>query len=343
MDFALIPSTSGQRLVMSYDVKEPMKSTKKTGSTPNTWAKQQSHHHDALVDLPDELVLIVASSLDKESQILLSLSCKRFHVLLNTYLDLALPDKATKVRLLLCLEIDHPEYLTCRACGLLYEWRMMQSRHYECPHANEHQSADTQLSYRRLIRAGDNDYTLVSRAVVDLILRAYEHGDPHGLPLTSLNTSGKDRHGIIRTNQARLIDGQLILANRLEVEGGEEMATMARFFDMELCIHFRANPGHDDRFRAVEKAVKGLKGSRKKRTIRKELFKCLFCETDHELYVESSAEKRIKIVLDVWRNYGRLHSNSPSHEQIFHQYPVLRVAAKTVSKRDVRAVFESGR
>ncbi|KAI1612420.1 hypothetical protein EDD37DRAFT_197463 [Exophiala viscosa] len=319
-----------------------MESTNGTAGTTNTRAEQECYHHTTLVDLPDELVLNVASFLDKESQLLLSLSCKQLHSLLNTFVDLAIHDRATKVRFLQRLQLDHPEYLTCRSCGFLYLWRRMQTSQYDCPRASQHQHADTLLSYRRLVRAGDTDYTFLSRNIVDLILQAYEHGPTNGLPLSFFNSSGKDRHGISRTNEARLIDGQLILVSRLELEGREGMAAMARFFDMELCLHYRFNPGKDNMFRAVAKAVTDVEGSKKRKPqILLRPFKCYYCETDHRLQVDKDAEKQITIVLNVWRNYGRRHSNMPSNEQHFHRYPVFKLDAKSVSKRDVRAVFES--
>jgi hypothetical protein len=75
---------------------------------------------------------------------------------------------------------------------------------------------DRLLSYGQFIKAGDNKYVRMRRGVVDLILRASEHGPNHGLPVSFLNMSGQDRHGDFRTNEARLVDGQLIRASRME-------------------------------------------------------------------------------------------------------------------------------
>ncbi|KEF56778.1 uncharacterized protein A1O9_06968 [Exophiala aquamarina CBS 119918] len=102
---------------------------------------------------------MVASFLDQESQLLLSLSCRRLCALLGSHLDLTLNnDKATKVRFLQLLELDYPEYLTCRSCGLLYFWRKMEFFQYNCPRANRHMVADTLLSYGQYIQAGDKKY-----------------------------------------------------------------------------------------------------------------------------------------------------------------------------------------
>ena len=66
-------------------------------------------NHIQLIDLPNELLLNTANSLEKEFQILLSLSCRRLRVLLDYNLDLSLCDKTAKLRFLQCLQSDYSE------------------------------------------------------------------------------------------------------------------------------------------------------------------------------------------------------------------------------------------
>jgi len=315
-----------------------MQDTQGTCDTCDTLetAHQRDHYHNLLLGLPNELVLTIATFLDKDSQVLLSLSCKRLRLLLNSCLDLALHDNATKVRFLKRLEVDHPKYLTCRPCGLLFLWRKRHWTSYHCP--RKHQHEDVLLSYSWFMGAGAYDGLWVTREVVDLIFRAYEHGHTYGLPLSFLNTTGRDRHGISRRNEARWVDNQLMLCSRLEVEAeiGPKLTEMARQFDFNLCLHLCVNAGRDNMFLIVEQAVASMPCSEKLD------FKCPFCETDHELCIKKSAESRMRIVLSVWRNYGRRHSNMPSNEQLFHRDPVLRLDADIISRRNVRAAFESG-
>ncbi len=297
--------------------------------------------HSLLLDLPNELLLTVASFLDQVSQLLLSLSCRRLRALLHSHLDLTLNNnKATKVRFLQLLELDYPEYLTCRSCGFLYSWRKMEFFQYDCPHANRHTVADILLSYGQYIQAGDKKYVWVRRGVVDLILRAYEHDPSHGLPVSLLNMSGYDHRGISRTNEARLVDGQLILASRIEIEAesGREVAVMTRLFIPNVCLHLSATAGIVDKiWQTFEQAVTSMiVGS-----VESKVFKCSFCETDHQVHVKKCEGNRTRIILSVWRNYGQRHGNRLSNEQIFHRDPVLRLDADAVSQRDVRAAFES--
>lgn len=216
----------------------------------------------------------------------------------------------------------------------------MEFFQYDCPRANRHTVMDVLLSYGQFIQSGDKKYILVRRAVVDLILRASEHSPGHGLPISFLNISGHDHHGVSRTNEARLVDGQLILASRIEAEAesGREVALMTRLFIPNVCLHLSSTTGIIDKiWQTFEQAVASMiVGSEKS-----EVFKCPFCETDHQVHVKKSDGNRTRIVLSVWRNYGRRHGNRLSNEQIFHRDPVLRLDAGTVSQRDVRAAFES--
>ena len=195
-------------------------------------------------------------------------------------------------------------------------------------------------SYSRCFHAGAKNSKTVSRGTVNLILRAHECGDAYGLPLSFLNASGIDDYGILRTNEARLVNGQLIHSSRAEVEAGsgQEIATLAGRLDMlDLCIHICVNAGDERIYNTVKLAVAGMTTAKETRE-----FKCTFCDTDHELYMEKLAGDWTRIVLKVWRNYGRRHGNMPSNEQLFHRDPALQLDADAVLQRDLRTVFESG-
>lgn len=306
-------------------------------------AEQQYIHHNLLLDLPNELTLMVADFLDKDSRVLLSLSCKTLRILLNTHLDLTIPDRATKVRFLQTLEHDHPRYLTCRACAVLYPWRQMKwrSEYHVCSRAHEHEIPEDLIEYGRFIYAGDGQPVWATRAVVDLILRAHKYGSSHGLPLSYLNMSGIDEDGISRTTEARIVDGQLILATRLEVaevtgELGFPFWDLERRFEYELCMHIECA---FNRYQTIQHVVGMMRAGSEKAKVRK----CEFCDTDHVLYIKKGARHKMSMVLNIWRNFGRLYSNTLAAEQVFYRDPgLLELDAHVVDQRDVRALFESG-
>jgi hypothetical protein len=95
---------------VGFKVKEPVKDI-----------KVLQDYHSPLLDLPAELLLVIANFLEREFRILLSLSCRRLRVLLNSCLDLSIYDIDGKLRFLRYLELDYPEYLTCRSCGFTFK------------------------------------------------------------------------------------------------------------------------------------------------------------------------------------------------------------------------------
>ena len=181
---------------------------------------------------------------------------------------------------------------------------------------------------------------MVTREIVDLIFRAHEQGQRYGLPLSFLSTSGTDYDGITRKNEARLVDGQLLLASRWEVdsESGEDTAQKARLFNSALCLHQGVNIWREKIWQTVEQAVADTTALEKPG-----VSKCPFCATDYKLRVQNSTGSRLRIVLNVWRNYGQRYENMLANEQIFWRETSSRIDADALSRRDLYAVFESYR
>ena len=312
---------------VGFKVEEPAKDT-----------KDLQDYHNPFLKLPNELLLVIANFLDKEFQVLLSLSCRRLRVLLNSCLDLSLCDISLKLRFLQCLELDYPEHLTCRSCGFMFKWRARRWLDYRCPRVNRHSIGDKLTSYAWCMQGDKN--IRVTREIVDLIFRAHERGQRHGLPLSFLSTSGSDYNGVTQTNEARLVDGQLLLTSRWEVdtESRQDMAQKARLFNLALCLHVGVNVWREKVWQTVEQAVAGITGLEKPR-----VSKCPFCATDYKLRVQNITGGRMRIVLNVRRNYGKRYENMLANEQMFYLDPSSRIDADALSRRDLDAVFESYR
>ncbi|RMD42541.1 hypothetical protein DV735_g2605, partial [Chaetothyriales sp. CBS 134920] len=311
------------------------------GEQEQDTAAVQDHH--PLLDLPNEIIILVASFLDLDSQVLFSLSCRRMRVLLTHHLDLAFDkaDKATKVRYLQCLELAYPEYLTCRTCGFLYRWRQMAAEQYSCPNLEHHTIADQDVSAAQYNEAGDFKSVRVGREVTDLILRAHEHGPDHGLPASFLNIAGRHHDTIHRTYEARMVDGELILACRMEVEEElyRKLEAVMHIFPLYMCPHLLWIVGI---INWTPHAFKEVAEGRRVGRHTCDQYKCAFCETDVHVLVEKGKGKAVRMIVDVWRNYGRRYGNRFSNEQIFHRNPVSQLDAETLTKRDLPAAFESG-
>ena len=183
----------------------------------------------------------------------------------------------------------------------------------------------------------------MTREVVDLILRAAERGRGHGLPMSFLNRGGHERQGVFGANEAHIVDGQLLLASRAEVEvdTGQEATTLKDLFTYNVCAHLRCTKEITGRIsQALEQAIPSMIAGSE----RSENFNCPWCETDHRVQVYKSERHRTRIVVNVWRNYGRRNDNTLLTEQIFHLVSTckVRLDADTVAQRNIRAAFESG-
>ena len=131
-----------------------------------------------------------------------------------------------------------------------------------------------------------------------------------------------------------------MLASRWEVdaESRQDMVQKARLVNSALCVHLGENVWREKLWQYVEQAVVEMTGLKKPR-----MSKCPFCATDHELHVQNSTGGRTTITLSVWRNYGRRYESMQLNEQMFYRDPSLRIDADALSRRDLRAVFESHR
>ncbi|KIW76723.1 hypothetical protein Z517_09167 [Fonsecaea pedrosoi CBS 271.37] len=258
--------------------------------TPADTTDQQHRPIPALLRLPNELLLAATDFLEPESQLLLSLSCQRLHGLINANFDLTLDDKAEKIRFLQLLERGHPEYLTCRSCAKLFLWRGRKPFNYACPHSDRHSDEDTRLSHPQTIRAGDNRAMAITREVVDLALR------DDGLPITFFKMSGVGQSGVFQKTAARLVDGQLFVATRLEVEmfSPKEIVDTRILLGRNSCYH---------------------------RGAARQVVNMFEYAVTSELPLPGHVHMSMNVVLQVLRNYGRRQETRPMVDQIFHRDP----------------------
>lgn len=263
---------------------------------------------------------MVATSLDQAYQLLLSLSCRQLFTLLISYPDMTLKhDEATKLRFLLLLELDYPENLTCRFCALVFLCRQTVSSQYAGPRARYHYITDIRSLSDSYLPVSDWEGIYVRRTVIDLTLRASEYGLSYGLPMSSLNVSGYRRLGACcayHTYETRFVEGQLILACRMdmEVKSSPAVEDVLIYFYSQGCEHLPVTLGITHKtWLPFRRAVLSMEAGSERST----RFKCPFCEIDLQMQ-GMNAENVTKIVVSSWRSYGRRHGNRLSVEQIFH-------------------------
>jgi len=170
--------------------------------------------------------------------------------------------------------------------------------------------------------------------MVDLIFRAHEQGQRYGLPASYLNVCGVDSQGTIGTNEARFVDGKLMLVSRWEAHADkrERLSEKARHFAPTYCLHTYTNVWQERLWQKVEHAVPNMMGLEASK-----VFKCPFCETDYTLRLHCNTTGGMTVVMDIWKNYGRRDDDVLAHEQMFHRNPTSYINAEAVLRGDQRA------
>lgn len=312
-------------------VKKPAKKPAKQLS-----AQETVDYGNPFLSLPNELLLEVAEYLDEEFQALLSLSCTRLRVLLNSYLDLSLNDVSVKLRFLRYLERDYPDLLICPSCAFLYKWRSIKVYQFACPRNYHHSPEKRTESHDWHLKGGQSCF--VSRHVIDLIFRAQERGRRYGLPLSFFSSTMTDENWMTITNEARLVDGQLLLAScwELDLDSRQDMLAKAHLFESALCLHLYWNIlALTGAWQTMEEAVAGIYENSEKPRVSK----CPYCALDYSLDVQKRAHGQMRMVLKVYRNFGRRYARTPASEQLFHSDRSLRSDADELSRRDLQALF----
>lgn len=302
-------------------------------STINT-----SNPHCPLLKLPNELLFQITGFLEAEYQLSLRICCRRLRLLLGG-LDPKLSDLSTKLRFYKCLEPDYPEYLPCLSCGIMFKWRSRYMFVF-CPREDQHPSVSNWNSpaYECWYLAGTIDIRM-SRPFIELVFRAHERGDRYGCPLSCLRSSGLHRNSVLFQNDARMIDGELVLATRWELDAELRMdwEDQVRLLFRSSCLHWRTNGWHDKIPALLKSASTNMMPLKPT-----EYLKCSFCECDWQLQINRKTDTHLRILFYVWRNYGRRYGKRQGNEQIFHREPAPPLDIESVSQRDVRALFESG-
>lgn len=295
---------------------------------------EPSNAHNPFVNLPIELVLGIATYLDGESKVLLSLSCKFLRqVLLNSHLNLSLSDLRTRTGFLQILERDHPEYLTCRVCGWMFLWRKRRFICYQCPRISRHSIED---------RRGTAGFTVCRRHFVtmrqemlDLVLRAHRKGPHYGLPISFLNSNYPAEFGTHLQTQARMVEGDLMLFSEwtLDIEADGNMSLDLSKLNGAMCLH---------RWHSVKSGLwptVALKAHSIDCADGPVLHKCPVCATDFEVHLRKLEHGRFKVILQAWRDLGNGHCDSWAAEQMFRTHSTRRLCLDVLSQRDLKMKF----
>lgn len=288
----------------------------------------------ALVRIPVDVLMVICDCLDQKSRILLSLTCKPLRETLSSILDLRVHDNPTKIRLLHHLELDHPQYLTCRSCAIMFKWKARKHANYGCPRTRKHSKAVKREPITLIHSRLRSRRVLVNAEIVDLISRASLYGPEYGLLPSVLNSTGKGLKNIPRTNEARWAHGRLLIAVRITmtVKSGSQMAEALAAVDQSICPHpFRLMI--DPTFNS-DGDIDGCLMS-----------KCPYCLTDETMDMQRLEKGRVRFTVKAWQDCGNRDVLTQNDEirkasaRFGHAQDVLR----RLELRNLRVLFESNR
>lgn len=261
--------------------------------------------------LPTEVILNIAEFLDQAAQVLLSLTCKYFCSCLSSCLSLPVTNLSTRTSILLCIEVDHPEYLTCRACGWMYIWQRTRQLNFTCPRSKLHPSVVDKAMRNSTVCVQHSIF--MNRAIRDLILRAYHRGPQHGLPTSFLNTNCLADDQVSCKVTARVVNDELILASTWSLDLGpnDDVGRNLYLLHQGMCLH-RWDSTTDFFGKII---LSNLNRGRLKEPITE---KCCYCATDYKALTTDLEDGGVRILLAVWQNYGDGFTERLDTKQLFH-------------------------
>lgn len=288
--------------------------------------------------IPPDIVLSITECLSQDSQVLLSLTCKILHSLLNSCLDISIRDLDVRKSILVFLEIDHPEYLTCKVCGWMYIWERRRRLNFTCPRSSIHSQVTDRAIPQTAICIKHSLF--MNHAIRDLILRAKQRGPQHGLPISFLNTSclGEDQVSCKLT--ARVVNGRLILVSNLimDILPTDTLRRSLYHLHQGMCLHRYRWENTTEFFRNIVSQSR----CREKESV---TAKCECCATDYHAYISDLEDGGLRIVLGVWQNYGDGQSASLDVKQLFHteggQESLQTNSILDPTLRDIETLFKS--
>ena len=179
------------------------------GKLTKSFRQMRSPSHSRILNLPLEIVLMIATHLDGCSLLTLTLTCKSFHGLWETR---NLPLRLTEIeQLLALLERDHPFLYCCHYCMKLHRWHGRWNRSIASWHRES-------LPCKR---DPDNHLPLPTHHYIPyyharLVMNRHLYGYKHGLPLRVLNEpvgTRRSREGVESSisHHARIVKDQLLI------------------------------------------------------------------------------------------------------------------------------------
>lgn len=263
------------------------------------FGRVRNHPDLCALNLPVEIMLMIATHLDNTSLVSLALTCKSLHNLWQPRsLPLQLPEKE---KLLLSLEKDIPFLYYCQRCTKLYRWHGRWSRSITPEYAKSLQCGS------RLDQYALNSITCyMPYYYARLLMNRHLYGRDHGPPLHVLNRPTKtylypdDEVTVSLSQHARILNQQLLIRSTMSMTHRRgDIAVLRNHINRHrhsLCFHLKLRhkcqelalgPGKDE--------CPDVSGTGS----------CVWCLTDYDISILwQGLKKGHKIEVHVYRGLG---------------------------------------
>lgn len=267
----------------------------------------RSLSHSPILNLPLEIVLMIATHLDGCSLLTLTLTCKSFHGLWETHnLPLRLTEKE---QLLALLEKDNPFLYCCHYCMKLHRWHGRWNRSI----------AEWRYESLPCKRRSDNHlilprYHQIPYYYARLVMNRHLYGYKHGLPLGVLNepvrTSGR-MEGVESSisHHARIVKNQLLIMtvmSMVHIKGSStSLMSYVNKWGNRVCERLTLGEAYDDFFpRQIPELVR-RDASKRSMACNPSFRSCALCPTDYSIEILwQGARQGYRIEVLVYRGLG---------------------------------------
>lgn len=291
--------------------------------------KAQSHviasrPRSRLLDLPTEVLLIIVSQLKYENGIALSLTCHRLYKLLFKTYKPTPKHNGREARVLVLLERDLPDMLSCPTHERLYKWRG-HSRHL-CPLCtNAKRSHGSLVVCYNNCKEGFQELFEPERR---LILRHALLGPNYGVPKSMfLHRCGRSHFQSMDEARLKIVGDSLMLWRTqhwpVKLELYPDLPGLQDFQQtMEKCHAMPLSPIWSA---AVHHAMQNSKrlfstpeeAAPTYRWTCPILFKCSCCSTDVKVCVEQFVLGQVVIRFDLYQDLGHLNELTTAQRIVF--------------------------
>ncbi|KAL1860752.1 hypothetical protein VTK73DRAFT_7185 [Phialemonium thermophilum] len=217
------------------------------------WLRTRRCAKSPLLELPPEIIDMIASHLDGPSLLCFALSCRALHRLCFPRASALQPEQ--RVAFLLLLEKDLPHLYFCHHCGSLHPWSKSWADKFRggsVPHLDYGLPCKHEPRFKLTYEV--HCYTSIWYHLARVVMNAHLYGAAHGIAVEKIRSPLHSRqdyeHDTVLSGEwrARIIDDQLLVSSSFTAfDPKGEAKVLRRYFDrrsLSICRHLHTRRMH---------------------------------------------------------------------------------------------------